>query len=100
MKASIKGGVVVFGGVVCALILGNYHPASAEQSSSHMCEWEDHELIGPNGHAHSTHCTAKPPQGDQDDWRVISYGEYTNIHSIWVYTTIADEGGAQHTLIN
>jgi hypothetical protein len=105
--------VSVFSGTRCiqlaalalapGLMVLTTHMAHAEEegggSGPTMCEWEDRDLFSENDYAHSTNCTTKPPQGDQNDWRVVATGSYTNAHSVWVYTRINNEGGAPHDLI-
>lgn len=62
-----------------------------------LCEWKEDDIF-QDDYAHSSICTSEPPQGG-NDWQVISYGHWTNSHSVWVYTTILDEPGDPHTHI-
>jgi hypothetical protein len=69
--------------------------ANSEDMSA-MCEWMDYDFFSPNEYAHSRECSAKPPQGEQEDWQVNAFGHWTNAHTEWVYTRIADETGDSH----
>ena len=96
----------VSGAAVTLLLALIAHSAGASSESGGtppspdtMCEWEDWDFFTPNDYAHSTECSSKPSEGDQDDWRVIGTGRWTNAHSTWVYTKIIDEGGASHAVI-
>jgi hypothetical protein len=87
---------------LCAVSLGFIltprQSANAEPTGGLLCEWREDDLF-QDDYAHSNICTSPPPQGG-NDWQVISYGTYTNSHSVWVYTTIANESGDPHSLID
>lgn len=69
--------------------------ATAEPTNGLLCEWREDDIF-QDDYAHSSICTSEPPQGG-NDWVVISYGHWTNSHSVWVYTTILNEPGDSHT---
>jgi hypothetical protein len=85
--------------VSLCLLLTPGKTATAEESQGNglLCEWRENDIF-QDDYAHSSNCQSEPPQGG-NDWQVISYGQWTNSHSVWVYTTIAAEPGDQHSHI-
>lgn len=89
---------------VVTCVVAAFTPSSSlranESDSTVMCEWEDDDYLSANEYAHSRECNTMPPEGEQNDWEVHSYGHWTNAHSTWVYTTIANEPGDHHSNIS